>query len=114
MILCFFVNCSLNDAQIIYFLENEDFYPPAAYGEWIIPYTDPPNFQTSQKIQNIRETLKLLIPVGHNLEYYIINHGAIDGFQVTLTAPFSMFPDGATKLFGYLSTDGKITIFTGG
>ena len=96
------------DAQIIYFLEKEDFYPQGA-GEFIeIPRDPNPTQDTKDNLIGIQQYLKVTIPVGHNLTYTFTNYG-ID-FILTITAPFSIFPDGATVIQGTLDKNGRIDI----
>jgi len=100
------------DAQIIYFLEKEDFYPQGP-GQFIeIPSAANPTEETITNIQGIKDALKITIPVGHNLTYNLANYGT--ELIVMIIATFSMFPDGTTVLRGTLDKDGKIDILRTG
>ncbi|MBW2348362.1 MAG: hypothetical protein JRF59_11035, partial [Deltaproteobacteria bacterium] len=52
------------DAEIMYYLEHESFYPPNVGDTIVILNTDPPN---KLEIRQVLEKLNVLIPVGHNL-----------------------------------------------
>lgn len=101
------------DAQIIYFLEKEDFYPNGAGSSFIIPWAADASAQTLTDIQGIKDTLNLAIPVGHNLEYAFGNYGPL-GFRCVIKASFPMFPDGERELLGTLSPDGAMEILRQG
>jgi len=100
------------DAQIIYFLENEDFYP-AVGPPLIIPSDAIATAATQTNIDLIKGALKLTLPVGHNMEYTLINNGP-GGFLLRIEALFDMFPGGERELWGFLTTDGKIDIWRAG
>ncbi len=97
------------DAEIMYFLENEKFFPEDGTSIDIFK-NDPP---TKQEIQDVKDALNVPIPVGHNLNFQIQTFPATaDGFcQVTISASFNLFKDGVKEINGIVDREGKITIF---
>ena len=97
------------DAEIMYFLENEKFFPEDGTSIDIFK-NDPP---TKQEIQDIKDALNIPIPVGHHLNFQIQTFPATaDGFcQVTISASFNIFKDGVKQINGTVDREGKITIF---
>ncbi len=94
------------DGQIIYFLENNKFFPED--GSSISIYDDdPPN---KQEILDIKNALNILIPVGHFLDYQIQTFPATsDGWcLVTVSANFPLFKDGSYNITKTLYKDGNI------
>jgi prepilin-type N-terminal cleavage/methylation domain-containing protein len=103
------------DGQIMYFLDNEKFYP------------DPGNFidiwhDGTQKfngvndptvIQDTLDALAIKIPVGHFLDYRITN---LPGVPPTCTVVINhhknldLFKNGAKSIIGTLDNTGKISI----
>jgi len=97
------------DGQIIYFLENNDFFPPGN-GLLLVPDpVDPNNTQTN--IDNIQEALKIYIPADHNLNYQLDSTGD-ESFNITIDADFPLFKGGDNMLIGQVYKDGKIEYFT--
>lgn len=97
------------DAEIMYFLENEKFFPEDGTSIDIFK-NDPP---TKQEIQDVKNALNIPIPVGHHLNFQIQTFPATaDGFcQVTISASFNIFKDGVKEINGIVDREGKITIF---
>ncbi|TET92690.1 MAG: type II secretion system protein [Desulfobacteraceae bacterium] len=97
------------DAEIMYFLENEKFFPEDGTSIDIFK-DDPP---TKQEIQDVKDALNIPIPVGHHLNFQIQTFPATaDGFcQVTISASFNLFKDGVKQIYGTVDSEGKITIF---
>lgn len=97
------------DAEIMYFLENEKFFPEDGTSIDIFK-DDPP---TKQEIQDVKDALNIPIPVGHHLNFQIQTFPATaDGFcQVTISASFNIFKDGVKEINGIVDREGKITIF---
>ena len=100
----------LVDGQILYYLENEEFFPPA--GQTIdIYHNDPPS---KSEILQIENALKILIPVDHFLNYSFINDPQDpDGkcINMQINAPFPIFDDGSTYIWVKLFTDGTVKYF---
>jgi len=95
------------DAQIIYFLENETFFPNG--GVISIFHSDPP---TKPEIDQIKNTLKITIAVGHFLDYTITGT-AIDCIVVISSRQnsFPLFSDGSPSIGAKVDTTGKVVIF---
>jgi prepilin-type N-terminal cleavage/methylation domain-containing protein len=103
----------LVDAQIIYFLENEKYFPDpgqtilithnAALAEAEEQQTSvPPNML-------IKEALKITIPLGHHLDFTISNMG--EGCLMTISSPensFSLFKNGATTIRKTIDEKGNV------
>lgn len=100
------------DAEIIYFLENEDFYPTVADSPIEIPMAANASQDTKDNIDAIEAALKIRIPVGHNLSYTLTNYGPF-GFRLTIIAEFPMFKEGYTQIVGTLDKDGNIDLIHG-
>jgi prepilin-type N-terminal cleavage/methylation domain-containing protein len=98
----------LLDAQVMYFLERNTFYPDD--GSTIeIYHNDAPSKPEIKEIQN---NLKILIPVGHFLDYYLSadNTPGAEFFTLTISADFTLFKDGRKAINGTLYRDGRIEI----
>ena len=96
------------DAQVMYFLEHNAFYPDD--GSTIeIYHNDAPS---KPDILDIEENLKILIPVGHFLDYYLSadNTPGAEFFTLTISADFALFKDGRPDIVGILYKDGRIEI----
>ena len=96
------------DAQIIYFLENETFFPNGS--TIFISHSDQ---STNQAITDIKNALKLTIPVGHFLDYSITADALT--CVVIISSPannqFALFKDGSPSITGTVDTTGKIDTF---
>jgi len=100
----------LMDGQIMYYLDEDRFFPPVGVGNTIfIEPDDPPTPETLNDIQDIKKELKILIPVGHFLQYTIVNYG--DNCCITIRATFPLFKGGHNALFGELKSTGALTVF---
>jgi len=95
------------DAEVMYFLENETFYP-RVIGDLIqIFHNDPAD---KEEIARIKEALKLAIPVRHFLDFEI--RRLENGCLVTINSPqhsFPLFSDGSPSITAYVDDTGKIT-----
>lgn len=100
----------LVDGQILYYLENEEFFP--SEGQTIdIQYDDPPS---KSEILQIKNALKILIPVDHFLSYSFYNDSENpDGkcIIMQINAPFPIFDDGSFHIGVQLFTDGNVKYF---
>lgn len=96
------------DAQVMYFLENNKFYPEDGSTKEI--YHDDP--QSKPEIQDIKENLKILLPVGHFLDYYLSadNTPGAEFCTLRISADFALFKDGRPDITGILYKDGNIEI----
>ena len=99
------------NGEIAYYLENDTFYPPN-FGDIVqIFHNDPPN---KQEITDIKNALKIVIPVRHNLDFMIIRAQDGDGLDAVLVTVgsaggnFALFSDGSTSITGSVNIDGKI------
>jgi prepilin-type N-terminal cleavage/methylation domain-containing protein len=97
------------DGQIMYYLDQNQFFPVAGPGI-VIPAQGPPSPATA--IQDVEKDLKITIPQGHNLNYEIYGYG--DACYVIIKATFPLFKDGHKELHGQLEKGGETYIFTGG
>jgi prepilin-type N-terminal cleavage/methylation domain-containing protein len=105
----------LLDGQIMYYLENENFYPNP--GDSIEVYHD--GTQTLNGANHptaIAETLaalKVKIPIGHFLDFQIRNTTLIDP-ECTVTIShhknLALFKNGKTKIVGFLDNTGKTNL----
>jgi type II secretory pathway pseudopilin PulG len=97
----------LLDAEIIYFLEKNKFYPNDA------TYTIRPSGEEDPEGagQNIEKYLKVSIPVGHHLRYEVtgVNAPGSEFFTVTISADFPLFKTGVRTFTAILDKDGNMT-----
>ncbi|MBN2125747.1 MAG: type II secretion system protein [Deltaproteobacteria bacterium] len=100
----------LLDAQVIYFLEKNKFYPEdeTPIDIWS---TDSPS---KAEIQQVKDALNVVIPVGHKLDYsfYAENLPGNESFHVTISSigmNFPLFKDGSPSITGSVDRTGKFT-----
>lgn len=99
------------DAEIAYYLQNDTFYPPNLGDTVTIFSNDPPN---KQEITDIKNALKIVIPVRHNLDFIItrgVDGDNVDAVLVTIgsaAGAFALFSDGSVSITGLVNKDGKI------
>ncbi|RLB25368.1 MAG: hypothetical protein DRG73_01940 [Deltaproteobacteria bacterium] len=96
------------DGEIMYFLENETFFP-AAGQTILISHNDSP---TDQDITDVKNALNVLIPVGHFLDF-TITHG-IDAFGksfciVKVESDLPIFKEGIKYISAMMDEKGTIT-----
>ena len=97
---------NLLEAQIIYYLENDKFYP--AVGNTVSVFkNDAPD---SEGVQQIKAALKIQVPVGHYMDFRILNDG--DRCYVYIDADFALFKNGQTYLYAVLDKDGNVIYTT--
>lgn len=103
----------LIDAEIMYFLEHDKFFPEDGQPININP-DNPPTPETSQKIQEIKDALKIIIPVGHFLTYQIYTFPATaeGSCQIQISADFPLFQNGNKTIVGSITNEGMVTIYT--
>ena len=101
----------LMDGQILYYLENNEFFPKVGQS-LLIPAEGTPTPPTA--IQDIKDALKIGIPQGHRLDYSIYTVSDPDEWYVIISASFPLFKEGHKQLIGKLNKEGKTYIFTGG
>jgi prepilin-type N-terminal cleavage/methylation domain-containing protein len=96
------------DAQIMYFLGNEKFFPEVGQTKMVF-HDDPP---TKPEILEIEKALKIIIPVGHFLDYTITHGIGGDGKKfclVDIRADFALFKGGDTYISATIDERGNIT-----
>jgi prepilin-type N-terminal cleavage/methylation domain-containing protein len=98
---------SLMDGEIMYYLENNQFYP--GVGETIIIPSEGAA-SPSTAIQDIQNALKVTISQGQRFDYTITNYGA-EGAAVTIMAPFPLFKGQGSpgSLTALVTKEGQVT-----
>jgi type II secretory pathway pseudopilin PulG len=94
------------DAEIMYYLENEDFYPPNTGDTIQILHSDP---ESKPEIAQVVDAINVLIPVGHYLDFTITRISA-DELLVTIDSfnGQSIFKGGGTSTTVTVNKDGEI------
>ena len=90
------------DAEVMYFLENNKFFPEP--GQTIQVFKDDP--PSKAEIQQIKDALNVTIPVKHRLDFTITN-----GFGlciVTIDADFPIYKGGDTSISATVDDKGTI------
>jgi len=102
------------NAQIIYFLENETFFPSEPDGNaktYIINHSGQIWPGDEDEINAIRQALNITIPVGHFLDFTIT--GSSIDCQVNIQSTqqsFPLFKNGDPYLIGRVDRNGKTDI----
>jgi prepilin-type N-terminal cleavage/methylation domain-containing protein len=91
---------SLMDGQIMYYLENNKFFPPVGE-DIIIPYEGQGDPSPASALEDIERELKVKISQSSRFRYTIINYGD-DYCGVTIEAPFALFK-GQPRDYGSLT-----------
>lgn len=102
----------LLDAQILYYLDKNKFYPEA--GGTVEVYEN--DSQDKEAILNMAGALNVTVPVGNHLSYNITTDN-LDGDErciIIISAAFPLFRDGSTQLIGEVKRDGNVYTFAGG
>jgi hypothetical protein len=96
----------------MYYLEHSKFFP--LDGGTVEVYDDDP--PDKPEVAQITDALKITIPVGHRLNYYVAtdNTQGNETCQIHIYAAFPLFKDGARRLIGNVDKTGKVYTFTGG
>jgi len=99
------------DAEIIYFLEHNKFYPDDGQAIEILS-TDSPSPEDLQKIQDIKNALNIPITASHVLTYRIYTYPATadDSCQVQIWASFPLFKDGRPNIILEIDKEGMISV----
>ena len=102
----------LLDAQIIYYLERNRFFPENDTPVVIFKDDAP----TKAEFGQIQNALKIVIPPGHQLDYDIraFPASADESCTIVISADFPIYSDGSRQLIGSVNRGGVITIFTAG
>jgi prepilin-type N-terminal cleavage/methylation domain-containing protein len=104
-----FMMKKLVEAQIMYYLEHNDFFPLGA-GNWMILPDNGPTTPSDAR-SSLEDALKIAIPEGHRLTYQITNYGEAGGCVMDIWAGFSLFSDGNNGLMGNVLPSGRVEIF---
>ncbi len=101
----------LIDAEIIYFLEHNKFFPEDGQPIEILS-TNSPSSEDLQEIQDIKNALNIPITVSHVLTYRIYTFPATadDNCQVQISAPFPLFKNGRPNIILNIDKEGMITV----
>ena len=97
------------DAQIMYFLDNDKFFPEA--GTKLVFHDDLP---TKDEIRDIEEALKLTIPVGHFLDFNITGMPEKTCMVIisSYRNSFDLFKkEGSTSITATVDSTGRINYF---
>jgi prepilin-type N-terminal cleavage/methylation domain-containing protein len=97
---------NLLNAEIIYFLDHDEFFPQV--GETLAVFHD--DLPIKPEIIQIRDALKVPIPVGHFLDFSITT---LPGETCIITISsfnnsFALFKDGSTSITGTVNNTGKV------
>jgi len=94
------------DAEIMYFLENDKFFPED--GQTIMIFHD--DLPSKAEITQTKDALKITIPIGHSLDYSIATlPGPV--CMVTISSygnSFALFKDGSPSIIGTVDDTGKM------
>ncbi|MBN2420185.1 MAG: type II secretion system protein [Deltaproteobacteria bacterium] len=101
----------LIDAQIIYYLDNDKFYPD---NDRIAIYHDG-GMEPNGAVAMVKENLYIEIPQGHFIDYELIGDNINGTFQVIISSQgnFDLFK-GASQVYATLDKRGKSEIFYAG
>ncbi len=97
----------LIDAEVMYYLAHNKYFPDPGQGDIFVAATD-----NSGKIdiQQVRQALKVTLPVGHFLDFRIRNDGA-GNVWIWIDANFPIFRDGSSGIHACMDSKGEITYF---
>ena len=98
---------SLVDAQIMYYLDRNEFYP--ASGSIFIPAQGTPSPDTA--VNDLSVFLKLTIVQGHHLSYSITTSS--EECFIDITADFPIFKSGHKSYYCQLKKSGEAYYFSG-
>ncbi len=102
------------DAEIMYFLENDVFFPTQVGERIIIYHSGAPDLPDGIVIDDIKNALKITIPAGHFLNFDIVNTSTPPGksCQVNISSfgNFPLFKDGSPSITADVDHNGKIDI----
>jgi len=107
----------LLDGQIMYYLDNEKFYPPNP-GDIIEVYHDGTQKLNGANnptvIQDTLNALAIKIPIGHFLDFQIINTTVVQPECTVIISHhkgLDLFKNGKKSIVGILDNTGKTNIF---
>ena len=98
----------LLDAEIMYYLENDKFFPEV--GDTIVIFHD--DQPSKAEIAQVKDALKVAVPVGHFLDCTITT---LPGQTCMVTVSslgnsFALFKDGSPSITGTVDKTGKVDI----
>ena len=96
----------LLEAELIYYLDKDEFFPKLGDPIIDIYYTDD---KSDANVQSVLSNLNIEIPVGHFLDYFFysyINDGVVT-LQIDISADFDIFK-GTNIISGTVDKKGKI------
>ena len=95
------------DAEIFYFLNNENFFPPNVGDTIMINHNDPPGLPA---IGQVKANLNIDIPVGHQLDF-LIQRPTADTCMVTIGSHggFPIFGGGVNIIIRTIDSQGNIS-----
>ena len=96
------------DAEIMYFLEHEEFFPQV--GQTLLVFHN--DLPSKPEIAQIKDALKIAIPVGHHLDYTITTLPG-QTCMVTICSvgnSFPLFKNGSSSITGTIDSFGKVDI----
>ncbi|MDB9822607.1 type II secretion system GspH family protein [Deltaproteobacteria bacterium] len=99
------------DAEILYYLENDKFYPDIG-DDLEIWHGHPPDHDNVTKVSN---NLNIIVPTGHFLDYYISSYYDDDGvhsFHLSVSSLGQQFDivEGVSYIAYKMDKDGNITV----
>ena len=99
---------NLMDGQIMYYLENNRFYPEAD-ASILIPYEGQGTPSPPDALNKLEQLLKVKISQSPRFEYTIINYG--EECAVTINAPFALFKGQGSPgyLIAKVTKQGEVT-----
>ena len=100
----------LLDAETMYFLERDKFFPEDGNQSIDIFHTET---QENPKVLQVKNALNVMIPTGHFLDYHIQTFPttAVVSCTIVISAPFPIFEDGRTQIVGYIHKDKGRSIY---
>jgi len=97
------------DAEVMYFLENDEFFPEVDGAQIFIFHNDSPS---KQEIADVKNALNVPIPVGHFLDFTITNLPGL-ACMVTVSSfqgSYALFKGGTTSITGTADSTGNVYI----
>jgi prepilin-type N-terminal cleavage/methylation domain-containing protein len=96
------------DAEIMYFLENDKFFPDV--GQTLLIFHN--DLPSKPEIDQVKDALKIVIPTGHRLDFTITTLPG-QTCMVTISSfgnSFALFKNGASSVTGTVDNTGKVSI----
>lgn len=96
----------LVNAEIMYFLQNDKYFPGPGPGIAVFS-NDPPN---KPEIQQVQDALNIKLPVRHFLDFQLSDDGS-GGVIIRIDASFPIFKDGSSGIHAIVDKEGNVTFF---